>query len=402
MSRENKYLCCATGLVFTVVIGAFLSKIPGFKYLESLISFNPKPIYWILAVLVICFIIPQAYIPGVHRIKINFTGIAVLNAVLFLTLRYLAGFLLRNVAKSPYDLSPLGIILNMLDIFPALIAREMTRAYVIAVVNKESRRFFVPSAVIILSLLFGLLEVNFAKTRIVMSSEEIFIFITKDVLPHVARSCFLTVLVFCGGAAPAVMYAGVISAFMRLFPFLPSLPWIADSAIGITYPIIASLFIWEQYKISSHKQTVKKRENIAAYTAALVIIVSFVWFVNGVFHIYPLVILTGSMEPGIFPGDVILIEKFSNESEIYSLAENDIINFTRDDITITHRIIEVCYDERGNISFITKGDNNASADNIPVVPGDINGTVKMVVPKAGLPIIWMQNDNSIPEGVTDY
>lgn len=41
------------------------------------------------------------------------------------------------------------------------------------------------------------------------------------------------------------------------------------------------------------------------------------------------------------------------EKDIYNLSKGDIINFKREDITITHRIKEVITDEAGNRSFET-------------------------------------------------
>lgn len=68
------------------------------------------------------------------------------------------------------------------------------------------------------------------------------------------------------------------------------------------------------------------------------------------------------MEPGIYPGDVVLIRKITKEAEIYDLKESDVINFSREDYTITHRIVEILLDEAGNVSFGTRGDNNPSED----------------------------------------
>ena len=97
-----------------------------------------------------------------------------------------------------------------------------------------------------------------------------------------------------------------------------------------------------------------------------------------------------------------LIQKLSSEGEIYRLSEGEIINFKRDKITITHRIVGVIKDEAGNVSFQTKGDNNDSADVQPVLPNDINGTVRQVIPKVGLPVLLMKSGEAVPEGVTDH
>ena len=74
-------------------------------------------------------------------------------------------------------------------------------------------------------------------------------------------------------------------------------------------------------------------------------------------------VVTGSMEPTIFTGDYILV----HETDPKGLTEGDIITYyTEDeeikDLLVTHRIIKV--NEDG--TFITQGDANPVADDIPV------------------------------------
>lgn len=89
------------------------------------------------------------------------------------------------------------------------------------------------------------------------------------------------------------------------------------------------------------------------------------------------------------------------EKDIYKLSKGDIINFKREDITITHRIKEVITDEAGNRSFETKGDNNKAPDEIIVQPNDVKGIIVKVVPKAGLPVLILKEQDEVPEGVVD-
>ena len=102
---------------------------------------------------------------------------------------------------------------------------------------------------------------------------------------------------------------------------------------------------------------------------------------------------------GHLPGDVVLIRKITKEAEIYDLKESDVINFSREDYTITHRIVEILLDEAGNVSFGTRGDNNPSEDAQAVLPKDVNGIVVGVVPKAGLGVLLLKGGREAPEGV---
>ena len=124
-----------------------------------------------------------------------------------------------------------------------------------------------------------------------------------------------------------------------------------------------------------------------------------VWFAVGVFPVYPSVIATGSMEPMIKPGDVILVDKATDINDIYSLKVGDVIQFTRDNILISHRIIEIKEEENVKM-FYTKGDNNSAVDFEPVHPEQVKGKIIKVIPKVGWPTLLIKTNKNIDlEGI---
>lgn len=398
--NEEGYVFYLWGVVAAILLGNFSTKLPVVGPMINRGPFYVGSLFWLALALVIFLFIPQIHVAGPLRLRSQLVGAAFSGAIISLALSFSTGLLLQKIALSPYDLSLTGIIINFITVFPALFAREGARAYAVAVASRPSARLRLWMPLIVLAAC--LLKINFFKLLHLNSAKEWFIYGAKDILPLIAESCLLTTLAFCAGPWASLAYCGSIEVFMRIFPFLPSLPWIAESALGTIVPIMMAFFLWNWYSVLIHKHAKRQRESIGVFTIGLVLSVAFAWFTVGVFPVYPSVILTGSMEPGIFPGDIVLIQKFSEEKEIYNLSENDVINFKRENITITHRIIAVLYDGEGNISFQTKGDNNKAADDVIVVPSDLNGIVTKVVPKMGLPVLWMQMKEPIPEGVLDY
>ena len=130
-------------------------------------------------------------------------------------------------------------------------------------------------------------------------------------------------------------------------------------------------------------------------TMTAIISIALIWFVVGVFPIVPSVIVTGSMQPLIYPGDIVLLEKVTSEEQIRSLESGDIIQFKRDEVLITHRIIEVIDDGLGNLTYRTKGDNNSAEDSRLVDPNDVKGILVKVVPKVGCPTLLIKGRTQV-------
>lgn len=97
-------------------------------------------------------------------------------------------------------------------------------------------------------------------------------------------------------------------------------------------------------------------------------------------------IISESMVPTFEKNDVVVVKRCAPEE----LQVGDIIIFNHDDRTISHRIIRIAKDV-GNISFITKGDNNEVADVDPVKGTDVYGKVVFKIKKIGNIVSYIQN-----------
>ncbi len=94
---------------------------------------------------------------------------------------------------------------------------------------------------------------------------------------------------------------------------------------------------------------------------------------------------SGSMEPAIMTGDIILVEHLSQ----YKI--NDVITFSeKNGRIVTHRII----DEKNN-QFVTKGDANRIEDNGLVNKSSIIGKTILVIPKIGYFVDFSKSLNGL-------
>lgn len=105
----------------------------------------------------------------------------------------------------------------------------------------------------------------------------------------------------------------------------------------------------------------------------------------------PMLIGSGSMSPAIRTGDVALIAP----TDGVDLAPGTVITYRDHALggrVVTHRIFDVTPDG----SYVTKGDANATPDSDLVVPADVIGTGRLLVPYAGLPAHWLHQGEWLP------
>ncbi|WP_256298228.1 signal peptidase I [Haloarchaeobius salinus] len=99
------------------------------------------------------------------------------------------------------------------------------------------------------------------------------------------------------------------------------------------------------------------------------------------------VVLSGSMEPEISPGDVVIVD----ERPTAAIEEGDVVTFVRGegDKPVTHRVVGV--EERGDTTvFTTKGDANEDVDSQPIPAGNVIGEVAVTIPYIGHVIQFAQ------------
>ncbi len=106
-------------------------------------------------------------------------------------------------------------------------------------------------------------------------------------------------------------------------------------------------------------------------------------------------ITSGSMEPGIRAGDLVMLVPIDADGVARSSLKGAVVqvnNPVRPGQLLVHRVIGK--DPKG--ALITKGDANANRDYAPVQPSQVLGVARIRVPFAGLPVLWMQNGQTVP------
>jgi signal peptidase I len=100
----------------------------------------------------------------------------------------------------------------------------------------------------------------------------------------------------------------------------------------------------------------------------------------------PSVVMTGSMQPRLHPGDVVL----SAPATALTVHPGQIILVTdpaRPSHALMHRFVR--FTSSGDL--ITKGDANQHEDSTPVPPASVHGLPRLRLPYVGLGVVWLHN-----------
>lgn len=120
---------------------------------------------------------------------------------------------------------------------------------------------------------------------------------------------------------------------------------------------------------------------VAALAAAAVIIP----FLTGS---VALTVLTGSMEPGLPPGTLVVVRP----TPPVNIRIGDVMTYQIESgkpEVVTHRVIGVVASSDGSRTFTTQGDNNPQADPNQVVEEQVKGTVWYSIPLLGYLAVWL-------------
>ena len=132
LSAENRYAVYASLLLICVII-------PALPYIKGRLGLVPLAVslYWCVLTGIIFFILPRLYI--IHKGDKDLTGYGISGGIIFIAIQFVPAVFMKKLASSPYDISVLGILFNMITLLPQIAAREMIRQYSFAAAYKTCK-----------------------------------------------------------------------------------------------------------------------------------------------------------------------------------------------------------------------------------------------------------------------
>lgn len=134
-------------------------------------------------------------------------------------------------------------------------------------------------------------------------------------------------------------------------------------------------------------------KEIASYAVILLVVLVLAQHLN--------VVVSGSMEPAFYRGDIVAIQKADffgiHEFNPEDVAVGDVVVYDAEwyDQPVIHRVINIT-EINGTTMYMIKGDNNDSPDPYYVTADQINervitvGDSLFVIPKVGYLSLWLR------------
>lgn len=372
--RYNYWLALGMLAGIYLLINLALPRLPIDTFVRTYVI---QPLLWGLlawAILVLPGYRPVAKL----RLRSSFIQLGLMIGF-FQVMLYVIGGLFSSFGKSPSSFTPLGIITNLFFIGSMLVGMELSRAWLINRLGKKHTFL----ALAFIALLYTLLSIPPAQITGFSLELSSITLVNSTWLPSLAENLLATFLALLAGPLAAIAYRGMLQAFWWFSPILPDLAWAFKGLIGTVVPIIGMVVVNSFYSVLANRgqprrQTAKEGFP-AGWIVTTIIGVVIIWFSVGLFPFHPSVVLSGSMQPIMYAGDIVIIAKIPADM----IEEGDVIQFRKEgDITVIHRVVKI-QETEGRTLFITKGDANNRPDTDPVIPDNVVGKLVFTIPKVG-------------------
>ncbi len=334
-----------------------------YAFLNSLLLFYNKSIgnyfnilFWLIFLLIT--------FPKKKVLEKNYIYPTIIIALLLLIDTYLLGFRLGFTENNHYN------FIEIIAFIMTILGEENIRYNLI----KNNKNNYLSIALVTFLIIYS--SINF-KLIFSFTKIEFFQYFLSDIVPLVAKNIFYSYLSFKSNYKVVITFRIIDQVLLFFLPNLPYSNWFIKGTFE-DIKILLAYFIFKYFVFPKRKKKINSF-NIIFYIFTLLSSIMLGCFMLGLFKYESIAILSNSMSPTFFRGDVVIYEKDTNP------VKGDIIVFKSQDKLVVHRVVNKVAG-----LYITKGDANNTLDKIKVASKDVRGVYKFRIRYLGYPAIWLK------------
>lgn len=340
-----------------------------------------NPLFWIFMALFLKIFLGKTY--EKRKMQKEIISYILIASFSFVIIYILSG-LFVTFGNNPYATTIKGYLLNSWLFMSVIVAREYVRYKLINNVYDKDKKLIA----VIIACTYIIIDLGLNKFIIADKITLLMIvrLIAQVLFPAIAKNVLFSYISTITDYKPAIIYEFITNSYMWLSPILPNSPWIVSTIIESMIPII--LFLYIRY-LGLKNELFRSREKIIKsdprnIITLVVVVVLAIWFAVGIFPIYPIAVASASMVPEFYVGDIAIIQK-CNANDV---TVGNVIQYQQEGYTVIHRVVEK-RQNNGEVTFITKGDNNKQPDADPVREDQLIGKAIFKIKYLGYPAIWL-------------
>ena len=341
--------------------------------------------YTIILFLIVILILFKLFF-GFEKDKHRYTKDILLETIIFLIiffiLYYLFGIII-GFAKTGNHYTLDGLKTFFIPIISLCVLEELLRYMIMT--KAEGSKLLTCITILLFIFLDVSSAINYANFN---SNYDKFIFLALTLLPSISKNISFSFLVLKMGYKPLILYQLIVNLYFYMLPIVPNPNEYLSSIIKFCIPILY-IYRLHMFFLKNHDEDIVRnyqKKRMIPLSLSILVVVILVYLTSGYFHFWTIAVASGSMEPKIKKGDVVIIEKI--DKKYNKLKKGDILAFKYKNVIIVHRIIKIIK-QQDEYYFYTKGDANNKEDNFMVEKQMIIGKVNHKIPYIGIPTVWL-------------
>ena len=283
--------------------------------------------------------------------------------------------------QNPYYGNIQYLLSNVLPLTAVIITIEIIRSVMLAQKSKLASVLCfaacVPAELLMCSNLHDLTDINRLMDFVGLT---LFPALTANLLYHYLSKRF--------GPLPAIAYRLIITLPTYFLSVRSAMSDAIQALLLLVLPLGIMALVSALFSKKKQTPAAKRSGKLSAVPTVLLLLVmlSIVMLISCQFRFGALVIATESMTGEINKGDVIIYERYEDQT----VLEGQVIVFVRGGNRIVHRVVEI-EDLGDEVRYYTKGDANNSRDVGYVKEEEIVGLTDLKVAYIGWPTLWLHD-----------